>query len=42
MRFTLLPFQETTVGELVSEIRYSMDEVERGGRDQAVDGGRRP
>lgn len=36
MRFTLLPFQETTVGELVSEIRYSMDEVERGGRDQAV------
>lgn len=36
MRFTLLPFQETTVGELVSEIRYSMDEVERGGRKQAV------
>lgn len=36
MKFTLLSFQETTVGELVSEIRYSMDEVERGGRDQAI------
>lgn len=36
MRFSLLPFQEATVADLVSEIRYSIDEVERGGRDQAV------
>jgi type III restriction enzyme len=36
VKFTLLPFQETTVDDLVSEVRYSMDEVARGGRDQAV------
>lgn len=36
MKFNLLPFQQTVVSELVSEIRYSMDEVGRGGRDQAV------